>query len=84
MSDFGCDDQPGVAARIAWVGAGEFVTLSRLNVSSLQSAIARVLTERSYKQNAVRLQALIRKTGGVTHAADIIEQAVSTRSPVVC
>ncbi|PSM47915.1 glycosyl transferase family 1 [Chroococcidiopsis sp. CCALA 051] len=78
------DDQPGVAARIAWVGAGEFVTLSRLNVSSLQNAIARVLTERSYKQNAVRLQKLIHKTGGVTHAADIIEQAVSTKSPVVC
>jgi len=78
------DDQPGVAARIAWVGVGEFVSLSRLNVSSLRKAIERVLTESSYKQNAVRLQALIRKTGGVTQAADIIEQAVSTRTPVIC
>jgi MGT family glycosyltransferase len=78
------DDQPGVAARIAWTGAGEFVTLSRLNVANLREAIARVLTDRSYKQNAVRLQASIRKTGGVTRASDIIEQAVSTRSPVIC
>lgn len=70
------DDQPGVAARIAWSGAGEFVPLSRLSVPSLRQTIKRVCTQQSYKQNATRLQEAIRRTGGVSRAADIIEQAV--------
>lgn len=77
------NDQPGTAARIAWTGAGEMVQLSRLSVSKLKAAIRRVLTEDSYKQNALRLQAAIRQAGGVTRAADIIEQAVSTGKPVL-
>jgi UDP:flavonoid glycosyltransferase YjiC (YdhE family) len=34
----------------------------------------RVLTEDSYKKNAVRLQRAIQQSGGVKAAADIIEQ----------
>ena len=71
------DDQPGVAARIAWTGAGELVSLSRLSVPKLRETIQQVLTE-SYKQNAVRLQEAIRHTEGVSCAAALIEQAVST------
>jgi MGT family glycosyltransferase len=70
------DDQPGVAARIAWTGAGEFVPLSRLSVPCLRQTIKRVCTKESYKQNATRLQEAIEPTGGVSRAADIIEQAV--------
>lgn len=77
------NDQPGVAARIAWTGAGEFVPHSGLSVSRLRTAIQRVLTEDSYKHNALRLQQAIQKGGGVSRAADIIEQAVSTGKPVV-
>ena len=77
------NDQPGVAARIAWNGAGEAIALKKLNVSSLQEAIKRVFTEDSYKKNALRLQQGIKQAGGVTRAADIIEQAVSTGKPVL-
>ena len=77
------NDQPGVAARIAWTGAGEFVPLNKLNVPRLRDAIKQVLTEESYKQNALRLQAATLRAGGVTRAADIIEQAVSTGKPVL-
>ncbi|WP_414563194.1 MULTISPECIES: glycosyltransferase [unclassified Anabaena] len=77
------NDQPGVAARIAWTGAGEFVPLKKLNVPRLQHVIKRVFTEQSYKQNALRLQAATLQAGGVTRAADIIEQVVSTRKPVL-
>lgn len=77
------NDQPGVAARIAWTGAGEFLPLSHLSVPKLQAAIKRVLTEDSYKQNAVRLQGAIHRAGGVSRAADIIEQVVSTGKPVL-
>lgn len=77
------NDQPGVAARIAWAGAGEVVPLKKLSVSRLREAIEQVLTQESYKQNAVRLQEAIRRAGGVSRAADIVEKVVSTGNPVL-
>lgn len=71
------DDQPGVAARIKWTGAGEIVPLSRLNVTTLKESIQRVLTQNEYKQNAVKLQKAISCTGGVNQAADVIEKIAS-------
>ncbi|MGF1482538.1 MAG: glycosyltransferase [Cyanophyceae cyanobacterium] len=76
------DDQPGVAARIAWTGTGEVVTPSRLDVTTLRAAIAQGLTG-SHKQNVIRLQKVIHQTRGVVHACDIAEQAVLTRKPVM-
>jgi MGT family glycosyltransferase len=78
------NDQPGVAARIAWTGTGEFIPLSRLSVPKLRAAIHQVLTQDSYKQNALRLQEAIRRAGGVSRAADVVEQAISTGKPVLC
>jgi zeaxanthin glucosyltransferase len=77
------DDQPGVAARIAWTGVGEIVKLSNLSANNLRESIKRVLKEPSYKQNAVHLQEAIRRTEGVNCAVDIIEQAISTNKPVI-
>ncbi len=77
------NDQPGVAARVAWAGAGEVVPLSRVNVPKLRTAIQKVLTEDSYKQNAVRLQEAIQKAGGVSRAIDIVEQVVATGKPIL-
>ncbi|MEQ9672070.1 glycosyltransferase [Coleofasciculus sp. G2-EDA-02] len=76
------NDQPGVAARIAWTGTGEVIPLKKLRVSRLRNAIKKVLTQESYKQNALNLQALMRQSGGVKRAADIIEEAVLTKKPV--
>lgn len=70
------NDQPGVGARLAWTGAGEVVPLSRLSVPRLRAAIQRVLTQDSYKNNASRLEEAIALAGGVSRAADIIEQAI--------
>lgn len=80
-------DQLGVAARISWKGVGEVVPLPLLSfpylgVSMLRCAIQRVLTEDSYRENAYRLQEAIRRAGGVSRAADIVEQVVSTGKPV--
>lgn len=72
------NEQPGIASRIAWAGCGEVLPLKRLNVTRLREAVRRVLSEGSYKANALRLQAAIRRAGGVTRAADIIEEVVST------
>jgi zeaxanthin glucosyltransferase len=76
------NDQPGVAARTAWIGAGEIVPLNKLTATKLRAAIELVLTQESYRQNALRLKESISKSGGASRAADIIELAISTRKPV--
>lgn len=77
------NDQPGIASRVVWSGCGEAIPVKSVNVSRLKTAIQKVLTEDSYKQNAVRLQEAISRSGGVSRAIDIVEKAVSTRKPVV-
>jgi MGT family glycosyltransferase len=77
------NDQPGVAARIAWTGTGEVIPLGKVSVEKLQKAVKLVLTEDSYKKNALRLQEAIHRAGGVSRAADIIEQVISTGKPVL-
>lgn len=77
------NDQPGVASRIAWTGTGEVVPLKRLSISKLQSAIKQVLAKDSYKNNAVKIQKAIQVSGGVSRAADIVEQVLSTGKPVL-
>lgn len=77
------NDQPGVAARIVWTGCGEMLKLSKLNVPKLQTAIERVLTQESYRNNVLKLQRANQQAGGVTKAADIIEQVMSTGKPVL-
>ena len=77
------NDQPGIAARIAYTGAGEVVPLKKVSLKLLQKAVKRVLTEDSYKKNALKLQEAIKRAGGVSRAADIIEQVVSTGQPVL-
>ena len=77
------NDQPGVAARIAWTGTGELISLGKLKVEKLHKVIKKVLNENSYKRNALRLQEAIRQAGGVSRAADIVEQVVATEQPVL-
>jgi MGT family glycosyltransferase len=76
------NDQPGVAARIAWTGTGEVVPLKKVTVKKLQQAITQVLTDNVYRQNALKLQAAMQQSGGTSKAADIIEQVISTGKPV--
>jgi MGT family glycosyltransferase len=77
------NDQPGVASRIVWSGCGEAIPVKKVNVNNLRTAITKVLKEESYKKNALRLQAAIKKAGGVKRAIDIVEQAISTGKPVL-
>ena len=77
------NDQPGVATRIAWTGTGEVILPRRLTVSKLHRNIRQVLTQTSYRHDAVCLKKAIRATGGPQQAADIIEQVISTGQPVL-
>jgi MGT family glycosyltransferase len=76
-------DQPGVASRIAWAGVGEVVSVSRLTAAKLSKAIENVLACESYRKNAAKLQASIRQAKGVSRAAEIIEQVIATKEPVL-
>lgn len=70
------NDQPGVAARVARVGAGLVVPVKKVTVANLRSAIEKVLTDKSYRENAQKMQLDIKNSGGVKQAANIIEQAI--------
>jgi zeaxanthin glucosyltransferase len=76
-------DQPGLASRLAWAGAAEVVSPKGIDVSRLREAIEQVLTDRSYRQNALRLKNALYQAGGVNRAVDLIEKAVLTRKPVI-
>ncbi|PSB09128.1 glycosyl transferase family 1 [Pleurocapsa sp. CCALA 161] len=77
------NEQPGIAARIVRTGTGEVVPLKQVSVEKLQKAIKQVLTVDAYKQNALKLQAANKQGGGVSKAADIIEQVIATGKPVL-
>ena len=77
------NDGPGVAARIAYTGVGEVVSLNQLSVPKVRSAIEKVLNQESYQQRAIEMQGAIVRSGGTKRAADIIEQAVLTGKPVL-
>jgi UDP:flavonoid glycosyltransferase YjiC (YdhE family) len=61
------NEQPGVAARIGRLGAGEVIPPAKLSAS----------------QCATRLREAIAQADGLRRAADIAEQALSTQRPVV-
>ncbi len=77
------NDQPGVAARLGWSGAGLVVPPRRLTESRLRDAIDRVLKEPSFRENAERLRDAIARAGGLTRAAEIVERVLATGRPVL-
>jgi MGT family glycosyltransferase len=68
-------DQPGVAARIAHHGTGEFIEVDELTTVRLGGLVQKVLQVPSYRERAEYFQRVISKTRGLDVAADIIEQA---------
>jgi UDP:flavonoid glycosyltransferase YjiC (YdhE family) len=76
-------DQPGMAARLAKAGAAEVVPLAKLDVFKLKAAIKRVFEDPIYRDNAVKLSNAIREVGGVNYAANVVEQAINTKAPVL-
>ncbi|MCU1226071.1 MAG: glycosyltransferase, family [Edaphobacter sp.] len=67
-------DQPGVAARIAYHGVGEFMEVQDLTVEHLSELIQSVLEDPDYRSNAIYFQEVIEETRGLDVAADVIER----------
>jgi zeaxanthin glucosyltransferase len=68
------NEQPGIAARIAWVGAGEVCAQRQITPQSLRPLIERVLKDASYRAAAARMSEAIRDSGGAPRAVELIEQ----------
>jgi zeaxanthin glucosyltransferase len=69
-------EQPGIAARIAHHGAGEFVEVEDLSVEGLSELIQRVRKNPAYRGKARYFQDVIARTHGLDVAADVIERAL--------
>ena len=69
------NDQPGVAARLKWSGAGKFLPMSQLRGDRLHALVLRVLNHTRYGESARELQRGIQASGGLKQAADIVERA---------
>jgi MGT family glycosyltransferase len=67
-------DQPGVAARIAYHGVGEFVEIGNLTARHLLELIVKIKVNPNYRAKARWFQEILGEIGGLDVAADIIER----------
>lgn len=75
-------DQPGMAARIEYSGAGLRASFYRSTPEELRQIVQRVLDDERFSRRAKELQQAMRAAGGAARAADIVAQALTTRRPV--
>lgn len=66
------NDQPSVAARVRWLGAGERIPIRKLNAERLQAAIPRVMGSTEIHTAAKALSSAVARAGGAPRAAAII------------
>jgi MGT family glycosyltransferase len=72
-------DQPGVAARIAHHGVGEFIGIDEtLSVDRLEVLIRKVLGDSSYREMARYFEEVIAQSNGLEVAATLVEKAYKT------
>jgi len=69
-------DQPGMAARVAYHGVGEFIEEEQLTVDALKIVIPAVLDNAGYKIQAMQMRAEILAGDGLKRAATILLQSL--------
>jgi MGT family glycosyltransferase len=72
-------DQPGVAARIAHKRTGVVTSLDKLTADHLAFLLNEVLTDPTYRENALKMQRAIAEANGLSVAADVIEDSLGAR-----
>jgi zeaxanthin glucosyltransferase len=70
-------DQPGVALRIAWHGAGEVLRLHELSSNGLAALARKILDTPAYRTRARYFQRIIEQTEGLDLAADLVESSLT-------
>lgn len=69
-------DQPAIAARVQYSGAGLVIKASGITEARLSTAVRDLLETSKYRDDAARLQRAIATAGGVERAAALVEQAL--------
>ncbi|MFQ5730595.1 MAG: glycosyltransferase [Planctomycetaceae bacterium] len=77
------NEQPAIAARVAYRNCGRVVPFRKLTVPRLKSAVETVLRDPAYRRAAHVMRRNTESAGGVRRAADIVERAISTGRPVL-
>ncbi len=70
------NEQPGIAARVAWIGAGETIADKHVTSQAVRAAVVRVRSNPVYRAAAERVRDAIRSGGGAPRAAELIEQSL--------
>jgi zeaxanthin glucosyltransferase len=71
-------DQPAIAARVAWSGAGMAMPIESITAGKLRGAVTRVMETPIYRTRAEALSKSIKAAGGVERAADIVEKVIGS------
>ena len=69
-------EQPAIARRIEWTGAGESLARERLDANQLRGLIRKVLHTPRYRERSRQMQECIAQAGGVKMAAEIIQNSI--------
>jgi UDP:flavonoid glycosyltransferase YjiC (YdhE family) len=77
------EDKPEVAARVAWAGVGLNLKTGRPTPQKIRAAVEEVLANPSYRQQARRFQTMFSQYDGPTRAAELLEELIATRQPVI-
>lgn len=76
-------DQPGLASRIERCGAGLRGSMFGATAGELRHLLERLLSEETFRLRAQAMQRANAAAGGAARAACLVEQAVTTRRPVL-
>jgi zeaxanthin glucosyltransferase len=77
-------DQPGIAARIVYHGAGKSVPVASINEEDMSTAIHEVLGNPIYRDAACQFQRTIAQARGLDRAADVLERAFQSAANPEC
>ncbi|MBV9503204.1 MAG: MGT family glycosyltransferase [Acidobacteriaceae bacterium] len=69
-------EQPAIASRVRWSGAGEVLPLSKIGVQRLRTLLERVLGDSRYYHNAQVIKESIERAGGTKRATEIITTVI--------
>jgi UDP:flavonoid glycosyltransferase YjiC (YdhE family) len=72
------NDQPGVARRVEWLGAGEVLKPGKATAVRVRTLVEKLLTDGCYRAAAEKCRDLMKSNPGVACAADIVEEAFRT------
>ncbi|WP_349617030.1 glycosyltransferase [Azotobacter salinestris] len=76
-------DQPAIAARVVYAGAGLRASPLLARCSTLRRLLRRLLDEPAFAERAARIGSEARPAGGAERAADIVEAVLKSGRPVL-